>query len=55
MPINTSELISLVADVTREANVQVAFRESLRGGVITGLSSVVGALMLGPVGFAVGL
>lgn len=55
MPINTSELISLVADVTQEANLQVAVHESLRGGIITGLSSAVGALMLGPVGFVVGL
>lgn len=54
MPINTPELLSLISQLCDEKNLQVTVKESLKGGVITGSSTVVGGLLAGPIGLAVG-
>lgn len=55
MPINSSELLSVVAQLTEDRHVRATVRESLKGGCIAATTTVVGGLLLGPAGLAVGL
>lgn len=54
MPINTQELLSLITQLCDEQNLQVTVKESLKGGVIAGSTTVVGGMLAGPIGLAVG-
>ncbi|KAJ9584244.1 hypothetical protein L9F63_021406 [Diploptera punctata] len=54
MPINTREILNAVSQLTADRNVKVAVRESLKGGCITGGAAVLGGLLLGPPGLALG-
>lgn len=54
MPINTPELIALVADLSRNANIQATVTQSIRGGIIAGVSTMIGGILLGPTGLALG-
>ncbi|GFG29432.1 hypothetical protein Cfor_02633 [Coptotermes formosanus] len=54
MPINSSELLSVVAQLTEDRHVRATVRESLKGGCIAATTTVVGGLLLGPAGLAVG-
>lgn len=54
MPINTRELLSVVSQLTENKHVRVTFRESLMGGVLTGVTAGVGGILLGPIGLAIG-
>jgi hypothetical protein len=55
MPINTRELLSVVSQLTEDHHVHVTIRESVKGGIITGITAGVGGIFLGPVGLAVGV
>lgn len=54
MPINTSEILTLVTQVCEEEKLRVPVKESLKGGVIAFATTTVGGLLAGPVGLAVG-
>jgi len=55
MPINTRELLSVVAQITEDRHVRVTVRESLMGGCVTGSTAAVGGIVLGPPGFILGV
>jgi len=55
MPINSRELLSVVAQITEDRHVRVTVRESLKGGCITGATAAAGGILLGPIGLAVGV
>lgn len=55
MPINSRELISVVAQLTEDRHVRVTIRESLKGGCIAATTTVIGGIILGPAGLAIGL
>ncbi|XP_076034673.1 protein C19orf12 homolog [Oratosquilla oratoria] len=54
MPINTIEIIDLLAELSEEENLRVTVKESVKGGLIAGATTVLGGMLLGPVGLAVG-
>uniref|UniRef100_A0A1B6DDW5 Uncharacterized protein n=1 Tax=Clastoptera arizonana TaxID=38151 RepID=A0A1B6DDW5_9HEMI len=54
MPINERELISVISDLCRERQIMTTVSGSLRGAAIVGFASLVGGLLLGPIGLAVG-
>jgi hypothetical protein len=55
MPINTRELLSVVSQLTEDKQVRAAVKESLKGGGIAATTTLVGGLLLGPIGLAVGV
>lgn len=55
MPINTEEVLSLVSQVCEEEKLRVAIKESVKGGVIAGSTTVIGGLLVGPLGLALGM
>ncbi|KAB7505093.1 Protein C19orf12-like protein [Armadillidium nasatum] len=54
MPISTNEIIKLICDVSEEEKIKIAVSESLKGGAIAGCATVIGGLIMGPVGLAAG-
>ncbi|XP_054164804.1 protein C19orf12-like [Oppia nitens] len=54
MTIDTNTIIKVIIDVMGDYEVQVSVRQSLKGAVITGVSSFIGATLVGPVGLAIG-
>ncbi|XP_045608660.1 protein C19orf12 homolog isoform X1 [Procambarus clarkii] len=54
MPINTSEVLSLVTQVCEEEKLRVAMKESIKGGFLAGGSTMIGGLLGGPLGLAIG-
>jgi hypothetical protein len=55
MPINSTELLNIVAQLTEDRNVRVSMTQSLKGGCIAATTTVLGGLLLGPAGLAVGV
>jgi hypothetical protein len=55
MPLNSRELLNVVTQLTEDRHVRVCITESLKGGCIAATTTVLGGLLLGPVGLAVGL
>lgn len=54
MTINTKELLDAVAILTDEAEMKVTLKSSAKGALICGGSAFVGAILMGPIGLAVG-
>ncbi|KAJ4448645.1 hypothetical protein ANN_00035 [Periplaneta americana] len=54
MPINSKELLSVVTQLTENKHVRVCVRESIKGGFIAAASTIVGGLVMGRAGLAVG-
>lgn len=54
MPINTRDLLDVVAQLTEDRHVRVTIKESLKGGCIAATTTAVGGLFLGPAGLAIG-
>ncbi|XP_049765721.1 protein C19orf12 homolog [Schistocerca cancellata] len=54
MPLNTGEIMNALAIVSEHEHMNVAVKESAKGGIITGVSTVCGGLLLGPLGLALG-
>jgi hypothetical protein len=55
MPINSRELINIVTQLTEDRQVRVTIKECVKGGCIAATTTVVGGLILGPAGLAIGL
>ena len=55
MPINTREILSIVSQLTKDRNVRVTVKESIKGGAITGATSAAGVFLMGPPGVAIGV
>ncbi len=52
--IDLEDLLELLSTLADEAGMQVAVKESLKGGLIAGVVAAAGGLVLGPPGLAVG-
>jgi nicotinamide mononucleotide (NMN) deamidase PncC len=55
MPVNSREILNVVTELTENRHVRVTMKESLKGGCIAATTTIIGGLMLGPPGLAVGL
>jgi hypothetical protein len=55
MPINSTQLLSVVSQITEDRHVRVTISESVKGGCIAATTTVVGGIVLGPVGLAIGV
>lgn len=54
MPINSREILNVVTELTEDRRVCVTITESLKGGCIAATTTVIGGILLGPAGLAVG-
>lgn len=54
MPINSREILNVVTELTQDRRVCVTITESLKGGCIAATTTVIGGILLGPAGLAVG-
>jgi nicotinamide mononucleotide (NMN) deamidase PncC len=55
MPINSREILNVVTQLTEDRCVRVTVKESVKGGCIAAATTIIGGLMLGPPGLAIGL
>lgn len=55
MPINRDEIISVVAQLAEQENLQVTVKESAKGACIVGSSAFAGGILGGPVGLCIGI
>ncbi|XP_074645197.1 protein C19orf12-like [Tubulanus polymorphus] len=54
MPVDVEDLLKLLGTLSDEANLRVNVKESVKGGLIAGLSTAIGGVLLGPPGLAIG-
>ena len=52
--VDVSDVIDVLGILANERNLRVTVSESLKGGLLTGATTVVGGLLGGPVGLAIG-
>ncbi len=54
MVIRYNDIVQVVTTLADEENIQVAVKETLKGGLIAGSACIAGGLLLGPPGLAIG-
>ena len=54
MVIAHSDVVEVLSRLADEENIQAAVKETMKGGLIAGLTCAAGGLLLGPAGLAVG-
>lgn len=54
MPVDTQEVVNVLAQLSEQENLKVTVRESAKGACIVGGTAFAGGLVGGPVGLAVG-
>ncbi|KAK2191302.1 hypothetical protein NP493_54g00037 [Ridgeia piscesae] len=54
MPLDVDDVLQLLAELADDDGLKVTVTESLKGGLITGLTAVVGGMLMGPAGLAIG-
>ena len=54
MVVRYQEILTLITTIGDDENIRVTVKESLKGGLITGIAATIGGLILGPLGLAVG-
>ena len=54
MPVDIEDLMQLLSTLASEAGMQVTVKESLKGGLITGVVATAGGVIMGPPGLALG-
>lgn len=55
MPVDNEAVIEALKVLSEEEGLRICIKESLKGGLIAGVSTICGGLLLGPVGLALGL
>jgi len=55
MPLDVDDVLQLLAELADDDGLKVTVTESLKGGLITGLTAVVGGMLMGPAGLAIGI
>lgn len=54
MPVKKEEMLDVLCMVSDEEKLRVTFKQSAKGGLITGASAMAAAVLMGPVGLAIG-
>uniref|UniRef100_A0A023FC85 Hipothetical protein n=2 Tax=Amblyomma TaxID=6942 RepID=A0A023FC85_AMBCJ len=54
MPVKRDEMLDVLCMISNEEKLRVTLKQSARGGLITGASAMAAAVLMGPVGLAVG-
>ena len=54
MPLRQEEIFNILKIICENEEIYVTAKESLKGGVIVGASSVICGLLFGPIGLAIG-
>ena len=54
MVIRTDEVINIVSTLSDESGLKVTVKESLKGGLLTGVICTLFGCLLGPIGFVIG-
>ena len=54
MPVDIRDVLDLLRELAEKKDLRVTATESLKGGLITGVTAVAGGLVGGPVGLAAG-
>lgn len=54
MPVNNNELISVAQQLSENQNLRVTVKESMKGACMAGGGALVGGLLGGPIGLAIG-
>lgn len=54
MPIDIKDVMTLLSTLSKEENLRVTVKQSVRGGVIAGLTTAMGGIIAGPPGLAIG-
>lgn len=55
MPVNSREILNVVTELTEDRRVRVTMTESFKGGCIAATTTIIGGIVLGPAGLAIGL
>ncbi|XP_075529929.1 protein C19orf12 homolog [Dermacentor variabilis] len=54
MPVKRDEMLDVLCMVSKEENLRVTLKHSVKGGLITGATAMVAGILMGPIGLAVG-
>ncbi|PNF34775.1 C19orf12-like protein [Cryptotermes secundus] len=54
MPVNSREILNVVTELTEDRRVRVTMTESFKGGCIAATTTIIGGMVLGPAGLAIG-
>ena len=54
MPVEVDDVLQLLALLADETQLKVTVKGSLKGGALVGVTAVIGGVLLGPPGLAIG-